>query len=67
MLISHRAHNNTIHVYSVTVMTHVIALEDGQSSQGISEPITPVMVDVIKSTTQGVIDRTIGAVYFSPD
>ena len=25
--------------YSVTVMTHVIALEAGQSSQGTSEPI----------------------------
>ena len=34
MLISHTDHNNTIQVYSVTVMTHVIALEDGQSSQG---------------------------------
>ena len=32
--------DNTIHVYSVTVMTHVKALEDGQSSQGASEPIT---------------------------
>ena len=27
-------HTNTIHVYSVIVMTHVIALEDGQSSLG---------------------------------
>ena len=27
--------------YSVTVMTHAIALEAGQSSQGTSEPITP--------------------------
>ena len=29
-------------VYSVTVMTHVIALEAGQSSKGTSEPVTPV-------------------------
>ena len=44
MLISHKGHNryNTIHAYYVTVMTHVIALEAGQSSQGTSEPITPV-------------------------
>ena len=35
-------HNNIIHVYSVTVMTHVKALEAGQSSQGTSQPITPV-------------------------
>ena len=29
-------------VYLVTVMTHVIALEAGQSSQGALKPITPV-------------------------
>ena len=34
MLIAHKGHNNTMHVYSVTVMTHVIALEAGQSSLG---------------------------------
>ena len=33
--------SNTIHVYSVTVMTHDKVLEAGQSSQGTSEPITP--------------------------
>ena len=33
----------TIQIYSVTVMTHVKALEAGQSSQGTSEPITPVL------------------------
>ena len=33
-----------IQVYSVNVMTHVIALEAGQSSQGTFEPITPVPV-----------------------
>ena len=34
LYISHKGHNNTIHVYSVTVMTHVMALHAGQSSQG---------------------------------
>ena len=33
---------NTIQVYLVTDMTHVIALEAGQSSQGALKPITPV-------------------------
>ena len=42
MLISHKDHNNAKQVYSVTVMTHVKALEAGQSSQGTSELITPV-------------------------
>ena len=42
MLIFHKGHNNTIQVYSVTVMTHVKAFQAGQSSQGTSEPITPV-------------------------
>ena len=51
MLISHKDHTNTIQVYSVTVMTHVKALEAGQFSQGTSEPITPdtspmVMVNI---------------------
>ena len=41
MLISHKDHNNTNQVYSVSVMTHVKALEAGQFSQGTSEPITP--------------------------
>ena len=30
-------------VYSVTVMTHVKALQAGHSSQGTSEPITPAL------------------------
>ena len=30
-------------VYSVTIMTHVKALQAGHSSQGTSEPITPVI------------------------
>ena len=34
MLISHKDNNNTMHAYSMTVVTHVIALEAGQSSQG---------------------------------
>ena len=42
MLISHKGHTDTIQVYSVTVMTHVKALQAGHSSQGTSEPITPV-------------------------
>ena len=41
MLISHKGHTDTIQVYSVTVMTHVKALQAGQSIQGTSEPITP--------------------------
>ena len=31
-------------VYLVTAMTHVIALEAGQSSQGALNPITPVQL-----------------------
>ena len=42
MLICHKGHTDTIQVYSVTVMTHVKALQAGHSSQGTSEPITPV-------------------------
>ena len=45
MLIFHKGHTDTIHVYSVTVMTHVKALQAGHSSQGSSEPITPVLCD----------------------
>ena len=41
MLISHKGHTDTIQVYSVTVMTHVKALQAEHSSQGTSEPITP--------------------------
>ena len=41
MLICHKGHTETIQVYSVTVMTHVKALQAGHSSQGTSEPITP--------------------------
>ena len=41
MLITHKGHTDTIQVYSVTVMTHVKALQAGHSSQGTSEPITP--------------------------
>ena len=43
MLIFHKGHNNNIQVYSVTVMTHVKALQAGQSSQGTFEPITPAI------------------------
>ena len=41
MLIPHKGHTDTIQVYSMTVMTHVKALQAGHSSQGTSEPITP--------------------------
>ena len=38
MLICHKGHTDTIQVYSVTVMTHVKALQAGHSGQGTSEP-----------------------------
>ena len=42
MLIPHnKGQTDTVQVYSVTVMTHVKALQAGHSSQGTSEPITP--------------------------
>ena len=47
MLIFHKGHTDTIQVYSVTVMTHVKALQAGHSSQGISEPITPAFHKLI--------------------
>ena len=47
MLISHKGHTDTIQVYSVTVMTHVKALQAGHSSQGTSEPITPASICVV--------------------
>ena len=56
MLITHKGHNNTIQVYSVTVMTHVKALQAGHSSQGTSEPITPDLIVcyiIINSPTDG--------------
>ena len=34
----------------MTVMTHVVALEAGQSSQGTAEPITPVGHSIASST-----------------
>ena len=43
MLIPHNGHTDNIQVYSVTVMTHVKALQAGHSSQGTSEPITPAI------------------------
>ena len=46
MLIPHKGHTDTIQVYSVTVMTHVKALQAGHSSQGTSEPITPAITDI---------------------
>ena len=43
MLIAQKNNRNTIQVYLVTAMTHVIALEAGQSSQGALMP-TPVQL-----------------------
>ena len=48
MLIPHKGHTDTIQVYSVTVMTHVKALQAGHSSQGTSEPITPVYPSLLQ-------------------
>ena len=42
VFIAHKGRNNTIQVYSVIVLTHAIALDTRQSSQGIFESITPV-------------------------
>ena len=51
MLIPHKGHTDTIQVYSVTVMTHVKALQAGHSSQGTSEPITPALTRWRSSTS----------------
>ena len=40
-------HNNTKQVYSETLMTHVMAMAAGQSSQGTSEPITPGIIKIL--------------------
>ena len=50
MLIPHKGHTVTIQVYSVTVMTHVKALQAGHSSQGTSEPITPGLMGLLYVT-----------------
>ena len=57
MLIFHKDHNNTIQVYSVTVMTHGKALQAGQSSQGTSEPITPAQM-VCSSSNRFISNHT---------
>ena len=44
MFSAHKDNRNTIQVYLVTAMTHVIALEAGQSSPGALKPITPVQL-----------------------
>ena len=59
MLIPHNGHTDTIHVYSVTVMTHVKALQAGHSSQGTSEPITPVIPHLYVLTTVQDIEDVI--------
>ena len=53
MLIIPKGHTDTIQVYSVTVMTHVKALQAGHSSQGTSEPITPGPQLVVEPPAQG--------------
>ena len=62
MLISHKGHTDTIQVYSVTVMTHVKALQAGHSSQGTSEPITPAPRRVLP----GVLFDALTEHYSSP-
>ena len=65
MLIPHKGHTDTIHVYSVTVMTHVEALQAGHSSQGTSEPITPGIVRAVAGIVRAVagIVRASGNLY----
>ena len=46
MLICQKGPTDTIQVYSVTVMTHVKALQAGHSSQGTSESITPAITAI---------------------
>ena len=62
MLISHKGHTDTMQVYSVTVMTHVKALQAGHSSQGTSEPITPAPR---RTSRMGLVDA-LSAHYGSP-
>ena len=57
MLIPHKGHTDTIQVYSVTVMTHVKALQAGHYSQGTSEPITLVYtMPVWRPLMYGIIE-----------
>ena len=56
MLICHKGHTDNIQVYSVTAMTHAKALQAGQSNQGTSEPITPVInINAMKGTNIVII------------
>ena len=57
MLIPHKGHTDTIQVYSVTVMTHVKALQAGHSSQGTSEPITPELSELAHKWPPVVINH----------
>ena len=59
MLIPHKGHTDTIQVYSVTVMTHVKALQAGHSSQGTSEPITPALIQDLTLNVQCTSGRYI--------
>ena len=78
MLISRKGHTDTIQVYSVTVMTHVKALQAGHSSQGTSEPITPdlkigitlaifISVGTIPLESERLIMCVRGIIVFSAD
>ena len=68
MLIPHKDHTDTIQVYSVTVMTHVKALQAGHSSQGTSEPITPALQQIpgLGGDTY-VYQGSIGGLEFPPE
>ena len=59
MLIVHKGHTDTIQIYSVTVMTHVKALQAGHSSQGTSEPITPVLGRLLRTSVSEVDTQTL--------
>ena len=61
MLIPHKGHTDTIQVYSVTVMTHVKALQAGHSSQGTSEPITPASQRVLPGVLVGALSEHYGS------
>ena len=64
MLIPHKGHTDTIQVYSVTVMTHVKALQAGHSIQGTSEPITPVLQGyILQGYTNYVFHKQVNTSY----
>ena len=50
MLNAHKDNNNTIQVYSVTVRTHVIALDAGQSNHETFESVTRMLTVCIRQS-----------------